>query len=71
MSDEYNNKDNNFSFIQEQITSKKKSRWKRMLLSLVWTIVLGCIFGVIAGVAFCISVPKLNGFLNVNKDKRQ
>ncbi|WP_281532499.1 S1C family serine protease [Anaerocolumna aminovalerica] len=70
MSDEYNNKDNNFSFIQEQITSKKKSRWKRMLLSLVWTIVLGCIFGVIAGVAFCISVPKLNGFLNVNKDKK-
>lgn len=70
MSEEYNNKDNKFSFIQEQITSKKKSRWKRMLLSLGWTIVLGCIFGVIAGVAFCISVPKLNEFLNVNKDKK-
>ncbi|WP_313130433.1 S1C family serine protease [Anaerocolumna sp.] len=70
MSEDYNNKDNKFSFIQEQITSKKKSRWKRMMLSLGWTIVLGCIFGVIAGVAFCISVPKLNKFLNVDKDKK-
>lgn len=70
MSEENNNKDNKFSFIQEQITSKKKSRWKRMLLSLGWTIVLACVFGIIASVAFCISVPKLSKLLNVNQDKK-
>lgn len=70
MSEENNNKDNKFSFIQEQITSKKKSRWKRMLISLGWTIVLACVFGTIASVAFCISLPKISKFLNVNQDKK-
>ncbi len=70
MSEENNNKDNKFSFIQEQITSKKKSRWKRMLISLGWTIVLACVFGAIASVAFCISLPKISKFLNVNQDKK-
>lgn len=70
MSEENNNKDNKFSFIQEQVTSKKKSRWKRMLISLGWTVVLACVFGLIASVTFCISLPKISKFLNVNQDKK-
>lgn len=69
MSDD--NKDyKGFSFIQEQITSKKKSRIKRMILSLAWTIVLACVFGVVAGVAFCVSEPTISKMFAKEDDKK-
>lgn len=66
-----NNKDyKGFSFIQEHIVSKKKSRVKKMLLSVVWTLVLACIFGVAAGVAFVLSEPTIYKLLGQKEERR-
>ncbi len=71
MAEDNNNKENKqFSFIQEQITSKKKSKLKRMLFSVLWTIVLGCIFGCVGALAFCLSAPKINRMLGRAQDKK-
>lgn len=71
MSEDNNKKnDKEFSFIQEQITSKKKSKFKRMLFSVVWTITLAGIFGIVAGVAFCISEPTISNFLGKQQGKK-
>lgn len=71
MSEDNNYKDGKvYSFIQEQVTSKKKFKAKRMLCSVAWTIVLACIFGLVAGVVFCISGPAINRLLGKNEDKK-
>jgi len=71
MSEENKNKDDKeFSFIQEQITSKKKGKLKKMLYSVAWTMVLACIFGVAAGVVFCVSEPSISKFLGKQQDKK-
>ncbi len=71
MSEDNNKKDDKeFSFIQEQITSKKKSKFKRMLFSVVWTITLAGIFGIVAGVAFCVSEPTISNFLGKQQGKK-
>lgn len=71
MAEDNNKKENKqFSFIQEQITSKKKSKLKRMLFSVLWTIVLGCIFGCVGALAFCLSAPKINKILGREQDKK-
>jgi S1-C subfamily serine protease len=72
MSEDNNNKDKEkgFSFIQEQIVSKKKSKWKRMLFSAIWTIILACIFGFVAAIVFCVTEPSINLFLGKDQDKK-
>jgi hypothetical protein len=71
MSEDNNNKeDKQFSFIQEKITSKKKSKFKRMLFSVLWTIVLGCIFGCVGAVVFCVSEPTISRFLGKQQVKK-
>lgn len=71
MSENNNNKeDKEFSFIQEQITSKKKSRIKRLLYSIIWTVVLACIFGIVAGVTFCLSEPTISKFFGKEQEKK-
>ncbi len=71
MLEDNNNKDyKGFSFIQEQIVSKKKCRIKKMLFSAVWTIVLGCIFGVVACVAFFVSEPTIHKILGKGEEKK-
>ena len=71
MSNDNNNKDEKeYSFIQEQIASKKKFKLRRMFYSVTWTIVLACIFGIVAGVAFCISEPAINKILGKYQDKK-
>ncbi|BCJ92664.1 hypothetical protein acsn021_02330 [Anaerocolumna cellulosilytica] len=71
MSEDNNGKDGKvYSFIQEQVTSKKKFKIKRMLYSAAWTIILACIFGLVAGVVFCISGPAINRLLGKNEDKK-
>lgn len=70
MSDETQVKDENgYSFIQEQIASIKKSRIKRMFFTVIWTIVLACIFGLVAAVVLCISEPTIAKFLGKSPDK--
>ncbi len=71
MSNDNNNKDEKkYSFIQEQIASKKKSRFRKMFYSVTWTITLACIFGVVAGVVFCISEPAISKILGKYQDKK-
>ncbi|MGB8453412.1 MAG: PDZ domain-containing protein [Anaerocolumna sp.] len=71
MSKDNNNKDEKeYSFIQEQITSKKKFKFRRMFYSVTWTIVLACIFGIVAGIAFCISEPAINKILGKYQNKK-
>jgi serine protease Do len=70
MSEDNNNKEKGFSFIQEQITSKKKSRIKRMLYSVAWTTALACIFGVVARMAFCVSEPTVSRFFGNSQGKK-
>lgn len=69
---EDNNKqdDNGFSFIQEQITSKKRSRFKRMLYSALWTVFLACIFGIVAAISFCMSEPTISKLLGKDQEKK-
>lgn len=71
MSEDMNNKDTKgFSFIQEQIASKKRGRVKRMLFSFAWTVVLACVFGAVAALAFCISEPTISKMIGKNEDKK-
>jgi S1-C subfamily serine protease len=71
MSNDNNNKDEKgYSFIQEQIASKKKFKFRRMFYSVTWTIILACIFGIVAGVAFCISEPAISKILGKYQDKK-
>ena len=71
MSEDNNNKDDKgFSFIQEQIASKKKYKFKRMLHSVAWTIVLACIFGVVARLAFYVSEPTIIKILGKQQDRK-
>lgn len=71
MSEDKNNKDEKqFSFIQEQITSKKKSKLRRMLFSVLWTIALGCIFGLIGAIVFCLSEPTISRLLGKQQARK-
>jgi serine protease Do len=71
MSADMNNKDNKgFSFIQEQIASKKRGRIKRMLFSFAWTVVLASVFGAVAALVFCISGPTINKMIGKNDEKK-
>lgn len=71
MSVDMNNKDNKgFTFIQEQIASKKRGRVKRMLFSFAWTVVLASVFGVVAALVFCISGPTINKMIGKNEEKK-
>ncbi len=71
MSEDMNKNDNKgFTFIQEQIASKKRGRVKRMLFSFAWTVVLACVFGAVAAVVFCISGPTINKIFGKNEEKK-
>jgi serine protease Do len=71
MSNDNSNKDEKtYSFIQEQIVSKKKFKLRRMFYSVTWTIVLACIFGIVAGTVFCISEPAINRILGKPQNKK-
>ncbi len=70
MSDETQVKDENgYSFIQEQIASTKKGRIKRMIYTVIWTIILACIFGLVAAVVLCVSEPAIAKFLGKSQNK--
>lgn len=71
MSDVNKNKEENgFSFIQEQIVPYKKSRWKRMLFSFLWTIILAGVFGLVAIIVFTVMTPPINSWLGKAQDKK-
>lgn len=71
MSEDKVNKDSSeYLFIQEQISSKRRSRKVRMLLSLLWTIILACVFAVVAAVVFYLANPFIAKLLGEGTDKK-
>ncbi len=71
MPEDKSNKDSNeYLFIQEQISSKRRSRKVHMLMSLLWTIILACVFAVVAGVVFYLSNPFIVKLLGEGRDKK-
>lgn len=71
MPEDKSNKDSNeYLFIQEQISSKRRSRKVHMLMSLLWTIILACVFAVVAGVVFYLANPFIVKLLGEGGDKR-
>lgn len=59
-----------FSFIQEKVTSKKKSRLRRMFFSVIWTTLLACVFGMVAGVVFVVSGPAIHKIFGKEEEKK-
>lgn len=71
MSEDKPNKDSNeYLFIQEQISSKRRSKKTRMLMSLLWTIILACVFAVVAAVVFYLANPFIVRILGEGGDKK-
>ncbi|WOO34798.1 PDZ domain-containing protein [Anaerocolumna sp. AGMB13020] len=68
--DKYNKESNEYLFIQEQISSKRRSRKVRMLLSLLWTIILACVFALVAAVVFYLANPFIVKLLGDGTDKK-
>lgn len=62
----------NFPFIQEQILSKKKIRLKRFFTSVIKTIVLAVIFGLVSSLVICLSWPFFVEFFgkNINNGRK-
>lgn len=60
-----------FTFIKEQILPKKKSRLKKVCVSLGATLVLAVLFGVVARIAFIVSEPVISRLLGIDTNKRQ
>lgn len=59
-----------FSFIQEKVTSKKRSRLRRMFFSVIWTTLLACVFGLVAGVVFVVSGPAIHKIFGKEEEKK-
>src|SRR5574344_1724613 len=53
-----------YTFIQETMRPKKKTKWKK----LVFTIVLGVTFGGVACFTFCAFYPVFSDLLNLKQD---
>ncbi len=68
--DKYNKESSEYLFIQEQISSKRRSRKVRMLLSLLWTIILACVFALVAAVVFYLANPFIVRLLGDGTDKK-
>lgn len=60
-----------FTFIKEHILPKRKSRLKRVCISLGTTVVLAIVFGMVARIAFIVSEPLINRILGVDINKKQ
>ena len=60
-----------FTFIKEHILPKRKSRLKRVCISLGTTVVLAIVFGMVARIAFIVSEPLINRILGIDTNKKQ
>lgn len=68
--DKPNNDSNEYLFIQEQVSSRRRSRKTRMLISLLWTIILACVFAVVATLVFYLANPIIVKILGEGGDKK-
>lgn len=60
-----------YQFINEKIVPKRKSRWKKRLLSVCFTIVLAVIFGLTAQLTFLLAGEPLKKLLGIEESGRQ
>lgn len=60
-----------FTFIKEQILPKKRSKTKKICLSLCVTVLLALVFGIVARIAFIVSEPFVNRLLGIDTNKKQ
>lgn len=66
-----NEKDNkNFEFIKEQVLVKKRKKAKKILLTLITTVFMAIMFGLIAAVTFVIAEPKFYKHFHKEEDTR-
>lgn len=63
--------DTKFTFIKEQIVPKKKSKVKKVIVSLGTTACLAVVFGIIARVAFIVSEPFINDLFGFETNKQE
>lgn len=67
--DRDNKKEQEYKFIQEQILCRKKNKIKKMFLSIIWTVFLGCIFGLTAGVVLRVTGTPIDSMFSKGKEK--
>lgn len=60
---------NEFTFIEEQIIPRKKSKAKKLVIMLSSTIGLAVVFGMVASYTFIVSEPYMKKILGINEDK--
>ena len=60
---------NEFTFIEEQIIPKKKSKTKKLVVMLSSTIGLAVVFGLVARYTFIVSEPYMKKLLGINENK--
>lgn len=64
-------KEQEYQFINEKIVPKRKSRWKKRLLSVGFTILLAVIFGLTAQLTFLLAGEPLKRLLGIEETGRQ
>ncbi len=64
-------KEQEYQFINEKIVSKRKSRWKKRLMSVGFTVILAVIFGLTAQLTFLLAGEPLKRLLGIEEPGRQ
>lgn len=62
-------KEESFSFIQEKVVPRRKSKKKKILISIVSTLGLAVLFGVVASVVICFCVPSFAEWAGILPEK--
>lgn len=62
------NKEEEYTFIEEKVESRRKQRVKKIVYAVILTIVLGGLFGLTAGVVLCVSEEPLYSMFGKNKN---
>lgn len=70
MSKSERDKEKNYSFINEQIVSRKRTRRRRCLFAISLTVVCAIIFGIVARFAFAQFGPWVNKVLGIDENKK-
>lgn len=60
-------KEESYAFIEETVVPRKKSKGKKLVISIVTTIGLAVVFGVVASLSMCFCVPSLLQWAGVNE----
>lgn len=62
--------DNEFSFIQQEIKPRKKSKFKKFAVSFMATVIFAVVFGLISRYVFRISEPLFNKIMGIQEQRK-